>query len=655
VSSSNPAAPEPSHIGKFQIVKTLGAGAMGTVYKAMDPELGRFVAIKTIRLEGLAASQSSLEDLVERFKREAKVAARLKHANIVTIHEINSTPGNSYLVMEYVDGVGLDRVIKGSGRMSVERAAAIGTQVADALAYAHKHNVVHRDIKPANIMIEPGDHVKVTDFGIAKATDMADHLTATGSLLGTPSYMSPEQARGQKVDGRSDLFSLGCILYEMLGGVRAFRGDTLTAIMFKIIAEEPQPLRELDPNAPDEMLRIVAKALAKAPENRYQSGSELADDLRAITRPGFVPTIRAAEVPTLPPDKSVADVPTVASPATAVPEATIGSAPTTVRPAAPSAKPAAAGGPPPLPPTIVTPPTARPGAPPPLPKPAPRAPQPLVSAPPVRGKGAGAGLLVGLGIAAVLGLAVIVAAGWYFFGRAGRTSGTPAVPDTARVAGTPAPAEAGSGAAAVETTTTAESTPGPAATAPPSAPGPTTAAASARVGGVPRPQAPPATPPAPPSAATEPAPPARAAAGDYAYLDELPPETPDGRAAGEALAQKYRSGGSSSYSSTRFRARPRFPEGTTPAERPAVGTLLHLHQAEEAYHRKNGRYANARELAEAGFLRVDVPVSAEGFRRARYGFRIAAGADSYRADAIPLAANGRAFMVDDSGFVRFPD
>jgi serine/threonine protein kinase len=626
VSSTKPPVPDPANIGKFQVVKTLGAGAMGTVYKAMDPELGRFVAIKTIRLEGLAASQSSLEDLVERFKREARVAARLKHPNIVTIHDIGSTPGNSYLVLEYVDGVGLDRVIKSSGRMSVERAASIGAQVADALAFAHKHNVVHRDVKPANIMIEPGDHVKVTDFGIAKATDVADHLTATGSLLGTPSYMSPEQARGQKVDGRSDLFSLGCILYEMVGGQKAFPGDTLTAIMFKIITEEPQPLRELDPTVSDEMLRIVAKALAKDVGTRYQSGRELADDLLAVTRPGFVPTVRAAEVPTLPPT----DVPTIASPPTARPEVTIGS--------------------PTLPPTIVTP-TARVETPPAPPAAAPpRARQPLVPAAAARRKGGGAGLLVGLGVVAVLGLAVVVGGAWYLFGRRPATTDTSVVTATPQTAQTPAPAEA-----APAPDATAEVVPTPAPATPAAVPAPTARPAPVPAGSVSRPQPPPTVPQAPPAPPSQSTASPGAAASEYAYLDELPPETPDGRAAGEALAQKYRAGGSTNYSTTRFRARPLFPPGTTLAERPAVGTLLHLHQAEEAFHRKNGRYGNPRELVEAGFLRLDVPASAEGFRRARYGFRVTAGADSYRADAVPLAANGRAFMVDDSGYVRLPE
>src|SRR6185369_774042 len=169
-------------------------------------------------------------------------------------------------------------------RLPLERAALIGAQVADALDFAHRHNVVHRDIKPANIMIEAGDRVKVTDFG--------EHLTMTGSLLGTPSYMSPEQARGTTLDGRSDLFAVGAILYEMLAGKKAFRGDSITGLIFKIITEEPPPIRELDPSLPDEIVRILARSLAKAPEMRYQTGREMADDLVALTRPGSTPTLR---------------------------------------------------------------------------------------------------------------------------------------------------------------------------------------------------------------------------------------------------------------------------------------------------------------------------------------------------------------------------
>jgi serine/threonine-protein kinase len=277
-----PGIPEPTEIaGRYQVVQKLGAGAFGTVYKAKDKILGRMVAIKTIRMEGLAAASAGVEEMVARFEREARVSAQLKHPNIVTIHDIGQSGGLSYLAMEFIDGVGLDRIISQSGKLPIERAASIGAQVAEGLDFAHKNGVVHRDIKPANIMIEAGDRVKITDFGIAKATDSGEHLTMTGSLLGTPSYMSPEQARGGTLDGRSDLFSVGCLLYEMVTGRKAFRGDSITALLFKIITEEPPPLKENDPGIPDEVERIILKALCKAPEVRYQSGAELAADLMA--------------------------------------------------------------------------------------------------------------------------------------------------------------------------------------------------------------------------------------------------------------------------------------------------------------------------------------------------------------------------------------
>src|SRR6187401_204185 len=215
-------------------MQRLGAGAFGTVYKAKDKILGRVLGIKTIRLEGMAAQGASLDELVDRFKREAQVSAQLKHPNIVTIYDVGEANGMSYLAMEFIDGFGLERVIASAGRLPLERAASLAAQVADALDFAHKNGVVHRDIKPANIMIEAGDRVKVTDFGIAKVMDSGDHLTMTGSLLGTPSYMSPEQAKGAAIDGRSDLFAVGCILYEMMAGKKAFRGDSITALIFKI-------------------------------------------------------------------------------------------------------------------------------------------------------------------------------------------------------------------------------------------------------------------------------------------------------------------------------------------------------------------------------------------------------------------------------------
>jgi serine/threonine protein kinase len=666
VSASNPAAPEPTRIGKFEIEKKLGAGAMGTVYKAKDPELGRMVAIKTIRLEGLAASQASLDDLVARFKREARVAASLRHPNIVTIHDIGSVPGNSYLVMEYVDGVGLDAVIKKGGKMSVERAAAIGAQVADALDYAWKQQkLVHRDIKPANIMVEPGDHVKVTDFGIAKLVsgETVDNLTATGSLLGTPSYMSPEQARGRELDGRSDLFSVGCVLYEMVCGQRAFRGESITALIFKIISEDPPPLREIDPTVSEAMVQIIGKALSKAPETRYQSGRELAADLLAITRPGHVPTLRSADVPTLPPDAAPGDVPTIQSPPTAQSPPTLASAPTLERPLA-----APAPAVPPAPPTVLTAPTAA-GTPPPLPakaaSAASRTPPRAPVAAPARRQGGGTGLIVGLGVGGLLLLALVVAGGWLLMRRGPATPPAPVADAAPASAAAPSSAPytgSGSGplpAEAVPAAPAGSAPPplAPSAAAPPSRPATSPTGASAAAPARP-PQAgqPPTASAAPAGGATQlPPTPAGPTADDFTHLDELPGEEPDGRATGEALAQKYRSGGGSSYSTSRFQKRPRIPRGITLPERPAAATLLYLHSVEEAYHRTNGRYGTLRELRDAQLLALDVPLEAKGFKRARYAFELVAQAGSYRAEALPQGPGGRALIVDDSGFVRFRD
>jgi serine/threonine protein kinase len=655
VSASNSAVPEPTKIGRYEILQKLGAGAFGTVYKAKDPELDRTVAIKTIRLEGLAASQASLDDLIARFKREARVAAKLKHPNIVGIYDTGTIPGNSYVVMEFIDGPGLDRVIKGSGKMAVERAASIGEQVAIALDHAWRsEKLVHRDIKPANIMIEPGDHVKVTDFGIAKLMtgDTVDQLTATGSLLGTPSYMSPEQARGQDLDGRSDLFSLGCILYEMVAGQRAFRGDSITALLFKIVAEEPPSLRELDPTVSDAMLHIIAKALEKAPEKRYQSGRDLANDLHAITQPGFVPTLRSHETPTIlvPPDAPPGDVPTLQSPATAQSPATIGSQPTRV--GAPGAPPPI----PPVPPTVLTPPTQRADAPPPIPKPpVAHAPQPGARPQPAaaRRSGGGASLIVGLGAAGVLLLAVLAAGAWFVLRKSAPTPPVAEVPPTTLAQAPPTTL-----ASVTPTTTPAEAVPTPAAVVT-SAPAPRASTAPATTPPAPRAvasAAPPTSHPTAPSHAAQPPAQGEPAPGDFSHLDEVPgDEGADGRAAGDALAQKYRSDGTSSYTTGRYRARPNIPRGITLQERPAVATLVYLNSVEQAYHGSNRKWGTLRELHDAGLLVLDVPVDAAGFRRARYGFKLTVESDGFRAEAVPQAPVGRSFVVDDTGKVRFLD
>lgn len=279
-------APDPSQIGgRYTIEARLGAGAFGTVYRARDEVLGRSVAIKTIRLEALAPTGAGRAERSSRFRREAALSAQLKHPNIVAIYAVGEAEGVSFLSMEYLDGSSLDKLIALERQLSPTRAATIGTQVAEALGHAHRAGVVHLDVKPANIMVEDADHVKVTDFGIAKATSANEQPAAAASLLGTPSYMSPEQARGDDLDGRSDIFSLGVVLYEMLTGVRAFRGDSITGLIFKVITEQPAPIRSLAPDTPAGLEAAVARAMSKAPEDRQQDAEELREALREWSGP----------------------------------------------------------------------------------------------------------------------------------------------------------------------------------------------------------------------------------------------------------------------------------------------------------------------------------------------------------------------------------
>ena len=622
--SEKPAVPEPSEIaGRYQIVKKLGAGAFGTVYKAKDKILGRMVAIKTIRLEGLAAAGASLDELMDRFKREAQVSAQLKHPNIVTIYDIGDADGVSYLAMEFIDGVGLEKVISSAGRLTLERAASIGAQVADALDFAHKHSVVHRDIKPANIMIESEDRVKVTDFGIAKTLNSGEHLTMTGSLLGTPSYMSPEQARGGEIDGRSDLFSVGCVLYEMLAGQKAFRGDSITALIFKIITEEPPPIQSLDPTVPEAMVHIIAKALAKAPEMRYQSGRELTEDLLAFTRPGSTPTVRVAETPTERSSPSaMAASPTIASPPT------VGaSTPTRIAPTVQV--------PPPAPPTA-----QRGGA----PRPQPPPPSAAAPAPTPAKKGSSAALLVVLGIVFLAFAAMAVAAGWYLFVRKPAVEVASGGPSSIAQP-TPTLAATAPPATAADVTTQATL---PAPTLPPPVAPPTrTADAGQRE---PRPTRPPTggVPVAPPEAG------GRAAQPDEQFLDEEPPAV-DGTDAGRRLADAYRSGSTGGVpygGGARFRERERSPRNLAPVERPAVAAMRHVMNAQEAYQRKSGRYGSFADLTKSQTLLLDVPVQDRSFMRKGYRFELTIESDGYKVMATPVAPGGRSFVGDDSGFIR---
>ncbi len=272
--------------GRYDVIERLGSGAFGTVYKAHDRVLGRPVALKTIRLDGLAASGSALSDLVARFHREARIAAGLRHPGIVTIYDVGEDEGASYLAMEFVDGVPLDRLLATAGPLPAARAAGLGRQIAEALDVAHQAGVVHRDIKPANVLVEGDDRARVTDFGIAKLAAGTESINAAGNLLGTPAYMSPEQARGNALDGRSDVFSLGCVLYEMVSGKKAFRGDNITGLIFKIITEDPPGLADVAPDTPPALVAVIEKCLAKAPEHRQQSAGELAQALQAFLGDG---------------------------------------------------------------------------------------------------------------------------------------------------------------------------------------------------------------------------------------------------------------------------------------------------------------------------------------------------------------------------------
>ena len=250
-------------LGRYEITAELGQGAMGTVYKAVDPLIERTVAVKTISLD---LSKEELASFEERFYREAKSAGRLAHPNIVTIYDVGETDNTAYIAMEFLEGQSLREMLDSGETLSNERIAEIAAQVADGLAYAQEHGIVHRDIKPANIIITRSGVVKITDFGIAHMPSTSK--THAGMVLGSPKYMSPEQVVGKAVDGRSDIFSLGVVLYEMLTGAAPFDGDNISTLMYRILNETPIWPSALDPRVPEGFDRILARALAKSPENR---------------------------------------------------------------------------------------------------------------------------------------------------------------------------------------------------------------------------------------------------------------------------------------------------------------------------------------------------------------------------------------------------
>ena len=258
-----------TQLGKYRIEHELGRGAMGVVYKAFDPVVERMVAIKTIRVD-----VDDTGELVTRLRREAKSVGQLEHPNIVTLYDAGETGGLYYLAMQFIEGETLQDRLARQRSFSLAEVQDIFGQISAGLDYAHQRGVIHRDIKPANIMITNKGLVKLTDFGIAKLAGAG--VTSTGLVVGTPSYMSPEQALGRPLDGRSDIFSLGSILYEMMTGEMAFPGQNVTTVMYKIVHETPTPLAALQPGLDPAVEAVVLKALAKSPDQRFQTCSEFA-------------------------------------------------------------------------------------------------------------------------------------------------------------------------------------------------------------------------------------------------------------------------------------------------------------------------------------------------------------------------------------------
>ncbi len=264
-------------LGKYEIVGELGRGAMGVVYKGFDPAIERYVAIKTVRKDLVAGDEDATVTQVERFKREAKAAGRMAHPNIVGIYEYGEVDETAFIAMEFVEGRSLKDVFDADERFELPTLIRMMTEVLSALEYSHKNGIIHRDIKPANIMITKAGEVKITDFGIARLESSS--LTQAGAVLGTPSYMSPEQFMGQQVDARSDLFSAGGVLYQLLTGEKPFTGS-LTTIMHKVLNAQPEAPSLLNVQVPAALDAVAATAMAKRPDDRYQSAAAFARALK---------------------------------------------------------------------------------------------------------------------------------------------------------------------------------------------------------------------------------------------------------------------------------------------------------------------------------------------------------------------------------------
>lgn len=270
---------EITHVERYKILETLGRGSMGLVYKALDPKINRLLAIKTIRFSD-EFDEDIIQEVKNRFFREAEIAGQLSHPSIVTIYDLGDDRDLTYMAMEYLEGENLEKFITKNNLLPLEKVLHVVASVAEALHFAHRADVIHRDIKPANIMLLKSGGVKVTDFGIAKA--ISSSRTKTGVILGTPNYMSPEQIMGQKIDPRSDIFSLGVLLFQLLTGELPFQGDNLSSLLYQITQLRHPPLRNQNPKIPKACEQIIDKALAKNPEERFQSAAEFARLLRML-------------------------------------------------------------------------------------------------------------------------------------------------------------------------------------------------------------------------------------------------------------------------------------------------------------------------------------------------------------------------------------
>ena len=273
-------APLMRNFGRYKILGSLGKGAMGIVYKGLDPAIDRPVALKTIRLDQIV-EESEADELRERLIREAKAAGQLSHPNIVTIYDVGQEGNVQYIAMEFLRGNTLESLINSGLNWDYKTLSGVMLQICDALEFAHENGVVHRDVKPANIMILDGNKVKVMDFGIARV-DKSASMTQTGTALGTPNYISPEQLKGQPVDRRSDIFSLSVVFYELLTGQKPFKGETLSALIYSILHTEPAAPSEINLDVPRIFDKIVAKGLVKDPDLRFQKTKDMGDILRKL-------------------------------------------------------------------------------------------------------------------------------------------------------------------------------------------------------------------------------------------------------------------------------------------------------------------------------------------------------------------------------------